>query len=193
MAEFKTYNTATIDSKINSKQDTLVSGTNIKTINNQSLLGNGNLTISGGSSSSLVVARDVITISGNNQLFYIILNYVCTSNAYNTISSSLTSQDDLYSLASGFKDFNILPVVSGAFCSDTSDPSDYSAYTHSILYMTFDTAQNGCFGTGYYKEIVSTDNQTPTIAEESIDIPCNTNNNTIYNITLDSTYYDIVN
>lgn len=31
------------------KQDTLVSGTNIKTINNQSLLGSGNITISGGS------------------------------------------------------------------------------------------------------------------------------------------------
>ena len=32
----------------NTKQDTLVSGTNIKTVNNQSLLGSGNITISGG-------------------------------------------------------------------------------------------------------------------------------------------------
>lgn len=32
------------------KQDTLVSGTNIKTVNNQSLLGSGNIAISGGSS-----------------------------------------------------------------------------------------------------------------------------------------------
>lgn len=32
----------------NTKQDTLVSGTNIKTINNQSILGSGNITISGG-------------------------------------------------------------------------------------------------------------------------------------------------
>jgi hypothetical protein len=32
------------------KQDTLVSGTNIKTINNESILGNGNITISGGGS-----------------------------------------------------------------------------------------------------------------------------------------------
>lgn len=36
------------------KQDTLVSGTNIKTINNQSLLGSGNINISGGSGSSYV-------------------------------------------------------------------------------------------------------------------------------------------
>lgn len=34
----------------NSKQDALVSGTNIKTINNQSLLGSGNITIQGGAS-----------------------------------------------------------------------------------------------------------------------------------------------
>jgi len=33
---------------IKGKQDVLVSGTSIKTINNQSLLGSGNITISGG-------------------------------------------------------------------------------------------------------------------------------------------------
>ena len=36
-----------ITSKLGQKQDTLVSGTNIKTINNQSVLGSGNLTIEG--------------------------------------------------------------------------------------------------------------------------------------------------
>jgi hypothetical protein len=39
---------------LNAKQDTLVSGTNIKTINNTSLLGSGNITISGGDTSGLV-------------------------------------------------------------------------------------------------------------------------------------------
>lgn len=38
-----------IQTQINSKQDTLVSGTNIKTINGSSILGSGNLSISGGS------------------------------------------------------------------------------------------------------------------------------------------------
>ena len=37
-----------IDTKIASKQDTLVSGTNIKTINGNSILGEGNITIQGG-------------------------------------------------------------------------------------------------------------------------------------------------
>ena len=36
-----------IGTNVKSKQDTLVSGTNIKTINNQSILGTGNITISG--------------------------------------------------------------------------------------------------------------------------------------------------
>jgi glutamate synthase domain-containing protein 2 len=38
-----------IGTKIKTKQDVLVSGTNIKTINGTSLLGPGNITISGGS------------------------------------------------------------------------------------------------------------------------------------------------
>lgn len=37
-----------VDHADNTKQNTLVSGTNIKTINNQSLLGSGNITIQGG-------------------------------------------------------------------------------------------------------------------------------------------------
>lgn len=38
-----------LDEKLSSKQNTLVSGTNIKTINGESLLGNGNIAITGGS------------------------------------------------------------------------------------------------------------------------------------------------
>ena len=43
---------------ISGKQDTLVSGTNIKTINNESILGSGNITISGGGSDTDVVHYD---------------------------------------------------------------------------------------------------------------------------------------
>ena len=42
-----------------SKQDTLISGTNIKTINGSSILGSGNLTI-GGSPTVLTLSGDVI-------------------------------------------------------------------------------------------------------------------------------------
>lgn len=44
-------NGTTLETALQDKQDTLVSGTNIKTINNQSILGSGNITIQGGGSS----------------------------------------------------------------------------------------------------------------------------------------------
>ena len=42
-----------LQNALNDKQDTLVSGTNIKTINNQSILGNGNIVIEGGGTISV--------------------------------------------------------------------------------------------------------------------------------------------
>lgn len=51
--------TANVTSQLSTKQDTLVSGTNIKTINGNSLLGSGDLTISGG-------GGDYLPLSGGN-------------------------------------------------------------------------------------------------------------------------------
>ena len=42
------YEKSEVDTALSSKQATLVSGTNIKTVNNQSLLGSGNISVSGG-------------------------------------------------------------------------------------------------------------------------------------------------
>lgn len=47
---------------VDDKQDTLVSGTNIKTINNQSLLGSGNIDIQGGADVVAYTAAEVQTI-----------------------------------------------------------------------------------------------------------------------------------
>lgn len=53
------------NSTISTKQDKLVSGTNIKTINGQSVLGEGDITISGGTSESIVL-DDIVTETSNN-------------------------------------------------------------------------------------------------------------------------------
>ena len=69
------YTSAQTDTAINNatsgKQDTLVSGTNIKTINNQSLLGSGNIEIQGGGGGSsytagnnIDITNDVISVTG---------------------------------------------------------------------------------------------------------------------------------
>lgn len=54
------YDDTELRNTIASKQEALVSGTNIKTINNQSILGSGNITIEGGggSSESLTLIED---------------------------------------------------------------------------------------------------------------------------------------
>lgn len=67
--------TASTDTAIQGKQDTLVSGTNIKTINNESLLGSGNIDVQGGggtidpsldSGSTNAVANSAITTAFNS-------------------------------------------------------------------------------------------------------------------------------
>lgn len=54
-----------VSGSVATKQDTLISGTNIKTINNQSLLGSGNIDIQGGGGGSSYTAGDGIDITNN--------------------------------------------------------------------------------------------------------------------------------
>jgi len=63
--------TSAMNTALAGKQDTLVSGTNIKTINNQSLLGSGNITIEGGS--QITVDTELSSTSENpvqNKVIY---------------------------------------------------------------------------------------------------------------------------
>lgn len=59
-----------INEIIDDKQDTLVSGTNIKTINNTSILGSGNIDIQGGSSytagTGIDITNSVISVDGES-------------------------------------------------------------------------------------------------------------------------------
>ena len=62
------YTSTEIDERLGAvpnKQDRLVSGTNIKTVNNQSLLGNGNIEISVGGS---YIAYPSFSINNNGHL-----------------------------------------------------------------------------------------------------------------------------
>ena len=60
----ETYNKVETVSLVNTKQDNLVSGTNIKTINGQSVLGSGNIVISGGGAVDSVAGKTgVVTLA----------------------------------------------------------------------------------------------------------------------------------
>ena len=63
-----------LETALGNKQDLLISGTNIKTINNNSLLGNGNITIEGGGGS--VIGTGSFSINNNGHLIVELPNAV---------------------------------------------------------------------------------------------------------------------
>lgn len=74
------YTKGETDTLLGEKQPTLVSGTNIKTINNESLLGEGNIDIQGGSSVNVV--QDIGTSTSD------VMSQAAVRNAFNTYNVS---------------------------------------------------------------------------------------------------------
>ena len=75
-----------LSTALSSKQDTLVSGTNIKTINNNSLLGSGNISISGGTATDVQV--NGTSIVSNNTA------NIITESAYNSTTNKIATKED---------------------------------------------------------------------------------------------------
>lgn len=115
------------------KQDALVSGTNIKTINNQSLLGSGNITISGGSGSGTAAVEvtqaeyDALVSGGtvDPTVFYIITDapaieasgFVQTS----AITSAVTSASTDSQIPTAKAVFDAIPTVTNTITSGSTD------------------------------------------------------------------------
>lgn len=74
-------------SAIAGKQDTLVSGTNIKTINNQSLLGSGDISISGGQATDVQINGTSITSNNTAN--------IQTFSTYNANTNKIATMNDL--------------------------------------------------------------------------------------------------
>lgn len=62
--------TGDVQTAVSGKQDTLVSGTNIKTINNQSLLGSGNIDIQGGTGGTSCTVDEKEIVENYNEIKY---------------------------------------------------------------------------------------------------------------------------
>ena len=62
------YTTGELDTKFADKQDKLISGTNLKTINHTSLLGEGNIDIEGGGGGGTINMVGAFTIDDNGHL-----------------------------------------------------------------------------------------------------------------------------
>ena len=82
------YDDTELRTLISLKQDTLVSGTNIKTINNETLLGDGNITITGsGTATDVQINGTSITKEG--------LADIKTNTAYNQSSNKIATMNDI--------------------------------------------------------------------------------------------------
>ena len=103
---------------IDDKQDTLVSGTNIKTINNTSILGSGNIDIQGGSSyaagTGIDITNNVISVDGVSTS-EVTLATVATTGAY----SDLTGKPNL----SGYQTTANLVTSVSSSSTDSQYPS----------------------------------------------------------------------
>ena len=119
-----------IDNAVSGKQDTLVSGENIKTINNQSLLGSGNIEIQGGNtytaganidiSTDNVISVTGITLPTSNTAFTNDAGYVTSGE----VESQITDKN--YATENWVQD-----QVSGKL--DTSAFTTYTANTKTEL------------------------------------------------------------
>ena len=97
------------------KQDTLVSGTNIKTINNESILGSGNITVGGGSSTDVQINGTSITSSN--------VANIITQSSYNAITNKIATMSDLPTVPTKTSDLN---NDSGFITNTVNDLTNYT-------------------------------------------------------------------
>lgn len=137
---------ATARSGLATKQDTLVSGTNIKTINNESLLGSGNITIQGGGDSlpdQTGHSGDILTTNGTAASWMDVSEAssvsidtsISSSSTDNTIPSSKAVWDALSSI-------DALPDQtgnSGKFLTTDGTDASWANVPEEIFIATYGT------------------------------------------------------
>lgn len=151
---FNTYSGA-VDTALSGKQETLLSGTNIKTINNESILGSGNITISGGGSGSSAVevtqAEYDALVSGGTldpSVLYIITdavggdlsNYMTSAQTMNAISAATSTKQDILSAGTGIDiTDNTISVTGGGITSGEVQDMIDESISGKVDTTTFNT------------------------------------------------------
>ena len=115
-----------------SKQDTLVSGTNIKTINNTSLLGSGNINIGGGGTATDVQINGTSITSGGTA-------NILTNGTYSS-SNKIATMNDLPTVPSNVSAFN---NDAGYLTSYTETDPVFSASASAGITSTDISSWNG--------------------------------------------------
>ena len=148
------YTSAQTDTAISNatsgKQDTLVSGTNIKTINNQSLLGSGNIEIQGGSGGSANIIEltqaeyDALTSYTEGAMYVITDAQEINMDNYATTGDIQTALDSYYTSAQ--TDTAISNAVSGKTDKVSVESNDFEC-----MFPTWNDQGciTGAYGTAY--------------------------------------------
>lgn len=150
----------------NGKQDVLVSGVNIKTINGNSLLGSGNIEIQGGSGSG-ITSGEVQTMINES-----------ISGKTNESDFSAHTADTSIHLTSGEVQTQIDSSISGKL--DTDVYSAYTAATDSVINGKMNTADFNIYSAATETKIDAKPNVWMGTPSQWRDISGSTDPNTIY-------------
>lgn len=141
-----TYTKSEVDTALSGKQATLVSGTNIKTINNQSLLGSGNINIQGGGDMSNYYTKSETNGLLNAKQDTLTFDAVPTEDSSNPVTSGGLYTKFLYveaDLADKADSADLASVATSGSYNDLSNkptiptvPSNVSAFNNDAGYLT---------------------------------------------------------
>ena len=146
----------------NTKQDTLVSGTNIKTINNESILGSGNITVGGGTATDVQINGTSITSSN--------VANIITESAYNETTNKIATMSDLPTIPSIPTKTSDLTNDSGFITNTVNDLTNYTLSSNLSAVAT-SGAYSDLSGTPTIPTLPSLINHTTSLSRNTTYVP----------------------
>lgn len=182
-----------INNSISGKQDTLVSGTNIKTVNNQSILGSGNITIEGGTGetytagANISIEDNVISVTGITVPD--VSNFVTSGDVQTQIDGSISGKQDTLVSGTNIKTINNQNVLgSGNIVITAETPIQYTAGTNididnNVISVTGITSYTGITSQEVINALGYTPCKVTAVTQSQYSQIQEKDANTIYGIT----------
>lgn len=182
-----------INNSISGKQDTLISGTNIKTVNNQSILGSGNITIEGGTGetytagANISIDNNVISVTGITVPD--VSNFVTSGDVQTQIDNSISGKQDTLVSGTNIKTINNQNILgSGNIVITAETPIQYTAGTNididnNVISVTGITSYTGITSQEVINALGYTPCKVTAVTQSQYSQIQEKDANTIYGIT----------
>lgn len=182
-----------INNSISGKQDTLISGTNIKTVNNQSILGSGNITIEGGTGetytagANISIEDNVISVTGITVPD--VSNFVTSGDVQTQIDGSISGKQDTLVSGTNIKTINNQNILgSGNIVITAETPIQYTAGTNidienNVISVTGITSYTGITSQEVINALGYTPCKVTAVTQSQYSQIQEKDANTIYGIT----------